>query len=208
MVVGPTTTNCIPGLTPVPQGPQAQAPSMWEPIWDLSCDAGFQTLEATITTATSSVPPPLQPSSLHAWMHMLRMDSRLYVYIHTCKPWKARRLFRSTHWCCSDVVFCAQKDPAVPFPRASEDEYIHAYSLAHVCAAHIHTHAHICISSMHVTESKWREGRGPGWGCGLGRDPVSEGPPLTVASLPVPHSPQSGKSLLLQYLSPAGSGYK
>lgn len=97
MVVGPTTTNCIPGLTPVPQGPQAQAPSMWEPIWDLSCDAGFRPLEATITTATSSVPPPpaaqFPPcmdahaedgfTALCVHTHMQTLESKAPVQEHT-----------------------------------------------------------------------------------------------------------------------------
>lgn len=146
------------------------------------------------------------------------MASCVHTHMQTLE---ARCLLMSTHRSCSDTVFFA----CLSYMHLKMNIYIlhtlqQPHSRAHVCTGMYTAHTclegqfilHLCVSSMYFTESRWGEGRffwkGVWEMLWAGRALVSDGLLLTVVSFPMLHSPQSGKSLLLQYFSPAGSGYK
>lgn len=71
---------------------------MWEPIWDLSYDAGFQTPGSHHHNSNFfSAPPPA--AQFPPCMDAHDEDGFMALYIHThMQTLEAGHLFRSTHW--------------------------------------------------------------------------------------------------------------
>lgn len=160
------------------------------------------TPKATITTAASSV-SPLQPSSLHAWLHMPRMDSWFCVYTHSCKHRK-QGACSWAHTGTAGTRCSVHEDTAIPFLCAPEDESIHA---AHSPAAlfpgscvcrDVHSthmpggtvHPHTCVSQACTSQNQDGGKEGSfGEGAGEGGAPLARGLSSCAALTPVREVP-------------------